>query len=323
MNNQILIDDIIHMLSMLRSKVELSGTLNLLSINIHCENFYRDLLNTLYDINLVNSNFSEQNSASIDLIDIEAKIAYQVTSDASLAKAKKTVDKFIEYKIHEKIEKLIILNILHRKNHTDSSYNVGDFSFDLKNNIIDHREIVKLIGNLEITKLQKVHELVNSYLNPMYVLPNISNPHQRMSSIQKILQGISEIQYQGMVRKLDTLPYTIEDKINHNNLKIYKEHLAKLQSVSWSIQTQIETLEQNGHPTISDKLYTYVDGKFMTYKLQGGFEADNLVFQICNDIKRDLENNNVSTITLDDVAYVPYVVFYVFSKCKIFEKPPC
>ena len=41
----------------LERKVEMLGALNLRDINIDCENFYRDLLNLLYNLNLENSNF--------------------------------------------------------------------------------------------------------------------------------------------------------------------------------------------------------------------------------------------------------------------------
>ena len=121
---------------------------------------------------------------------------------------------------------------------------------------------------------------------------------------------------------MDVLPYTIEQKIDHNNLFLYKKYLPKFQNFSWIIQSQIELLEQNGQPTISNKLYKYIDDKFMHFSLNK-LTPDYLVHHICENIKIDLENNKILSITLDDIAYVPYVVFYVFSKCKIFEKPPC
>ena len=115
MNSEKLINEINQLLSILRSQIELSGSLNLLSINVHCENFYRDLLNELYDLKLINSNFSEQNSASIDLLDLNSKIAYQITSDSSLEKARHTVSKYIEHGINTKVDTLIILNISQKK----------------------------------------------------------------------------------------------------------------------------------------------------------------------------------------------------------------
>lgn len=322
MNSEKLINEINQLISILRSQVELSGSLNLLSINVHCENFYRDLLNELYDLKLVNTNFSDQNSASIDLLDIQSKIAYQVTSDPSLEKTRNTVKKFVEHEINLKVDNLIILNITQKQNHRDPFIEYGVYQFDTKNNIIDHRDIIKKINNLDIEKLQSIHKIVNQYINPNWLLPASNNPSQKLSSIHKIIEGISDIEHSVEVKDLDVLPYTIERKIDHNNLLFYKKYLSKFQSFAWIIQSQIELLEQNGQPTISNKLYKYVDDKFMSFFL-AQLTPDYLVHHICEDIKKDLEKNKVLSITLDDIAYVPYVVFYVFSKCKIFDKPPC
>lgn len=322
MNSQKLIDEVTQLISVLRSQVELCGSLNLLSINVHCENFYRELLNELYDLNLVNSNFSDQNSASIDLIDIQSKVAYQVTSDPTLEKVKHTVSKFVEHKIYLQVDELIIINIFQKKNHREQFIESGDFTFDAKNNVIDHRNILKKINDLGIDKLQLIHKIVNQYINPNWLLPASNNPSQKLSSIHKILEGISDIEHGIELKELDILPYTIEQKIDYNSLLFYQKYLSKFQSFAWIIQSQIELLEQNGQPTISNKLYKYVDDKFMNLVLKQ-LTPDYLVHQICEDIKSDLEKNKILSITLDDIAYVPYVVFYVFSKCKIFDKPPC
>lgn len=322
MNSEKLINEISQLISILRSQVELSGSLNLLSINVHCENFYRELLNALYGLNLVNSNFSAQNSASIDLLDLQSKVAYQVTSDPTFEKVKHTVNKFVEHNINTQVDKLIILNITQKKNYREPFIQSGNFKFDTKNNVIDHRDIVKKINDLDINNLQVIHQIVNKYINPNWLLPASNNPSQKLSSIHRILEGISDIEYDIEIKELDIQPYTIEQKIDYNNLLFYKKYLSKFQNFSWIIQTQIELLEQNGQPTISNKLYKYVDDKFMYFSLRQ-LTPDYLVHHICEDIKNDLENNKIISITLDDIAYVPYVVFYVFSKCKIFDKPPC
>lgn len=322
MNSEKLINEVSQLISILRSQVELSGSLNLLSINVHCENFYRDLLNELYNLNLVNSNFSDQNSASIDLIDIQAKVAYQVTSDPTLEKVRHTVNKFVEHEINLQVDELIIINIAQKKNHREQFIKSGAFTFDAKNNVIDHRNILKKINDLDIEKLQLIHKIVNQYINPNWLLPASNNPSQKLSSIHKILEGISDIEHSIELKELDVLPYTIEQKIDYNSLLFYQKYLSKFQGFAWIIQSQIELLEQNGQPTISNKLYKYVDDKFMNLVMKQ-LTPDYLVHQICEDIKSDLEKNKILSITLDDIAYVPYVVFYVFSKCKIFDKPPC
>ena len=61
-------------LSFLSAKIKALNSCNLTSINIHCEYFFRDFLNLLLDLKLVNTNSLKQNSPAIDLGDEEKKI---------------------------------------------------------------------------------------------------------------------------------------------------------------------------------------------------------------------------------------------------------
>ena len=61
-------------LAIIKSKVELCSSLNLLNINIHMESFMCGLLNIVYSYNLVNLNNAQANYTSIDLGDREKRI---------------------------------------------------------------------------------------------------------------------------------------------------------------------------------------------------------------------------------------------------------
>lgn len=322
MNNQNLINDIKTLLTMLSAHVKVSGTLNQLSINVHCESFFLELLNNLYNYNLKNTNFDEQNSASIDLIDEDCKLAIQVTSDSSLKKTRSTLEKFVEKKLNTKVDRLIILNIVGKIKHNEDFLEYEGFKLDTKKDIIDYNDLIKLINNFQIDRLKEVSLLINKHLNPVYLFPSPPNGQRKMSSIHRILEGISDIENTVNAEQPDTQPYTIEQKIEHNKIEIYRRFLDKFRMSSWIIQTQIEFLEQNGQPMISTKLFHYVDQKFMQLLLIEP-DPDTLILKICSEIKKDLEMAPTPSITLDDVAYIPSVVFFVFSKCKIFEKPPC
>jgi hypothetical protein len=87
-------DSIIERLSYLKSQVEISTSQNLNDINIHAENFFRDLLNLVMTRQFQNINIVEKNAAAIDLGDKIAKVAVQVTSTNDFAKIEKTVAKF-------------------------------------------------------------------------------------------------------------------------------------------------------------------------------------------------------------------------------------
>ena len=84
---------IMRYLSYLKTRVELAGSLNLHDINIHAENFYRDLFNRI-GYKFTNTNFDEKNAVSIDLIDKESLNAIQVTSQNDNSKITKSIKGF-------------------------------------------------------------------------------------------------------------------------------------------------------------------------------------------------------------------------------------
>lgn len=84
---------IIQYFSELSSKVKLSNQLNLMDINILCENQVMRALNMLFDWKLYNANSKLQNAEALDLIDDENCIAIQVTSNTRTSKIKETFTK--------------------------------------------------------------------------------------------------------------------------------------------------------------------------------------------------------------------------------------
>jgi len=104
MERQDYISQITDALAILSRKVEIKSALNLTDINIHAEDFYKDLLNLSFGYQLVNINTINPNAAAIDLGDVNNKTAIQVTSTSSLSKTRKTVEKFIEKKLYNCID---------------------------------------------------------------------------------------------------------------------------------------------------------------------------------------------------------------------------
>lgn len=157
------IENIIDLLSFLKSKVTLSNSLNLTDVNIHSENFYRDLLNLIYGYQLDNINIIEQNTAAIDLGDLDKRVAIQVTSTSSLAKTRKTVNAFVNKKLYEKYDRLIILNIVDKAAHRDS--HIGDsatYQLDTKEDIWDIDKLVKDINNFTVDRIGEVHSFLKN-----------------------------------------------------------------------------------------------------------------------------------------------------------------
>lgn len=79
MNRTQSINSITQSLSRFRSEVEILNSSSLYDINLHSENILIPLLNELFQLNLENANKTKKNYPGIDLIDVENRVAFQVT----------------------------------------------------------------------------------------------------------------------------------------------------------------------------------------------------------------------------------------------------
>jgi hypothetical protein len=188
MNRQEYQRSIINSLSWLSTEVSLSNSMNFTDINVHSEYFYRDLLNLAFGYKLININILEANSAAIDLGDFENKFAIQVTSTSKLEKTKKTVDKFIEKKLFEKYDHLVILNITEKTVHKAPTLGNENYTLDTKKDIWDIYTLATRFNDLGNEKLEEIHGFLNEEL---YKKPKESLPKDT-TTILKLMELISD-----------------------------------------------------------------------------------------------------------------------------------
>lgn len=145
-----------------------------------------------------------------------------------------------------------------------------------------------------------------------------SLPLTSLSIIQEVLEGIIDLGMDEIdATELDTQLYTIENKIDYNEIIVYKVAYDIYMSEKQLIEHRLKSLENSKNPLASQKLYKYVQriyGKHCYHEF-----PDQVIKCVCEEISDGLLR--VQNISLDDVAVVPYIVFYVFSKCHIFKKP--
>ncbi|PCJ17843.1 MAG: hypothetical protein COB02_12300 [Candidatus Cloacimonadota bacterium] len=152
-------------LSILTTKIELCGSINLLNLNTAAEDFYCQLLNLCFGYELKNMNEIASNTASIDLGDKVNRIAFQITADSNLKKTKKTVNKFIEKELYKDYDKLIIYNIVKKSSHKDNYIGESNiFQIDTKNDIWDKTTFLKKIKHKDIHFLEKISSFLNKEL---------------------------------------------------------------------------------------------------------------------------------------------------------------
>lgn len=160
MNREILIKEIIDELSILKYKIESLAELNLYDANVIYEYHIKEILNILYDWELINSNQNNRNSPAIDLEDVENSIAVQVTSTSKKVKIQDTLSKFFSNNLDSSFRTLFVF-ILGNKQKCYSSFKIKDeFTFDPEIHILDLSDIKKRIAFLPTAKVEKIRNIL-------------------------------------------------------------------------------------------------------------------------------------------------------------------
>lgn len=152
-------------LAIIKSKVELCSSLNLLNINIHMESFMCGLLNLVYSYNLVNLNNAQANYTSIDLGDRSKRIAIQVTSNTKSTKILHTIEGFMDKGYDKDFDRLIVLIIGLKKNYRSNFVAKNGFSISKDTDIIDFRDLLSRINSMDTPSLQQIVRYLRQEIN--------------------------------------------------------------------------------------------------------------------------------------------------------------
>ncbi|CEP36838.1 Putative uncharacterized protein [Halomonas sp. R57-5] len=293
MNRQELQKSIISSLSWLSIQVDISNKLNLTDINVHAENFYRDLLNLAFGYNFININSIDGNAAAIDLGDENERIAIQVTSTSALAKSRHTVSKFIEKELYLKYDKLIILNIAKKEKHKLKELGNENFIFKITDCVWDVGDLCAKINNLDLKNIEFINEFLNDQL---HVKPK-EKLARNVETILKIVELLSDENHPAIGEGFLDEPFP-QEKINkrfadhaeflkREYIELYRDYGAVLDAVEKNSDispVKIRRVAQHLRVT-SDKVLTECGGDpttalqkmlsdFLLLIQSNGFEAD-------------------------------------------------
>lgn len=152
-----------HLISLI-TYVKLENKNGMFDINKYCEDFFCDLVNIIYDVELQNLNRIKVNHPAVDLGDPKKRVAYQVTSEYSLGKIKETVGKFIEHELYIEYDKLFILILGDKKTSQTKIDTQGKFEFSIKDNVFYLTDISAQISLLKKKKKKKILKYLKNNL---------------------------------------------------------------------------------------------------------------------------------------------------------------
>lgn len=260
MKRELFIKEIIDDLSILKNKLDFLSVGNLHDINIISEYHIQEILNIVLNLNLKNSNAANKNAVSIDLEDIENKIAVQVTSTNSKVKVQETLDKYFANNLNEKFEILLVF-ILGKKQKTYNNLRIkNDFSFSPNEHILDFTNIILKFPLLPTSKIEKIRNVLKNDKLPGIKKENPVNRFKKNFSIKneicnklykrdlsvKDREILYYIPYRSFVydsliiRSIDDVSYpNIDDDENHPISKWYK---AQIHDISeYGIETMVSS----------------------------------------------------------------------------------
>lgn len=305
----------INKLAVLAHEVELRNSVNILDLNIYCEDFFARLLNLLFGHTLTNMNAMQQNAASIDLIDKTNKVILQVSSTATQNKVQTALS-------HTTLKSYSGYNFRFVSISKDASdlkkktfQNPNGLVFSAADDIIDLKTISALLLHKPPSKLQQIYSFLREELSQRDPLPPSET---NIAALIKILgnEDLSPAAQNGA-----PIPFLIEDKIQFNNLDVASELIE-----TYAIyQPRIDKLYAS-FDVVGKNRSTSVLGMFQATYLKlkkAGSKNDDLFFEIVESVMEMVKNSsNYSPIPAEELELcIQILAVDAFMRCRIFKNP--
>ncbi|WP_084268067.1 ABC-three component system protein [Azohydromonas lata] len=300
-------------LSLLCTRVEMRGVLNILDFHLHCEDFYAQFLNLLLGYSLVNMNASIQNADGIDLIDTSNKIVLQVSSTATKAKVESSLCKNLSaYKGH----KFNFVSISKdASNLRDKVYqNPHSLVFHPATDVHDVKSILQLILHFDIARQQEIHDFLRKEL------PSQSDATPSETNIATIIGILAKEDLYITSSDPKPIPFDIDKKLVFNNLDTaaeivedYKVHHHRIARV----YAEFDTIGKNKSTSVLNSL------RKSYLKLSQKYSGDQLFFQVVDQAVQTVKNSaNYIAMPLEELEMcVNILVVDAFIRCRIFKNP--
>ena len=313
MNRDIYVTKIKTLLNILKGEIKDSGKLNQLDINVHAEDFFRDLLNLIYGWQLQNMNQWNLNAAGGDLWYDDGKIVIQVSSTATKDKIQSSIDKLSAEQFAGYNFKFLRIDgdvIKLRK----VLYNThDDIVFDPSTDIIDISGLIKEITHLQIYSLRQVFELCVNEIVPL------DAPKVTETDLAIVVKALAT-NVKDWSKDRRPIEFDVDKKIDFNHLEgkkrlinDYKLYIGKLNAVYSEFVDNATDYSFIILQNLSDMYSGYL----------GQYES-NALFDKIVDEARELALNSKSAedIPVDRVKVcINVIVVDAFIRCRIFEDP--
>lgn len=299
-------------LSMLCTRIELRGKLNLLEFNIHAEDFYAQFLNLLYGYSLKNINEMDQNAEGLDLVDAGGQLVLQVSSTATKHKVESALEKNLAAYTGFSFK---FVSISKDASHLrgNSYTNPHNLSFNPVVDIYDVKALLKHIQHSGIVEQRAIYDFLSKELAEEQKPLTESN----LAAVIKILAADD---LAAAPEKIEPIPFDLDQKLTFNSLHTaavvvedYKIHYGRLNKI-------YATFDNEG----KNKSKSVLDSFRKSYiKLSSTYQGDELFFRIVEAAtQRVLASANHDSIPEEELDLcVTILAVDAFIRCRIFKRP--
>ena len=156
--------------SVLAHKIEIAKGLNLNDAGIVAEDFFKSILNDLFDWELENLNIADPNADSIDLAYPKKRIAVQVTSTVSAEKIHRTFNSFKKKQHDLNYNRLVFVYPTSKRPSLTADFSRSvpkGFDFDVRRDTFSFRELFRLVSGLSVDRQNKFADNLYAELKPL------------------------------------------------------------------------------------------------------------------------------------------------------------
>lgn len=313
MNRDIYVSKIKTLLNILKGEIKDSGKLNLLDINVHAEDFFRDLLNIIYGWQLQNMNQWNQNAAGGDLWYDGGKLVIQVSSTKTKDKIQSSIDKLSAEQFSGYRFKFMRIDgdvVKLRK----ESYNThDDIVFDPSDDIIDLSSLLNEIAHLGIDSLRKVYDLCLKEIIPLDML-KVSE-----TDLAIVVKALAT-NVKDWSKERRPIEYDVEKKIVFNHLEEHRRLINDYKLYIGKLNAVYDEFVDNG-TDYSFIILQNLSDMYSRYLNQ--FESNALFEKIIDEAREvALNSRSAEDIPVDRLnVCINVIVVDAFIRCKIFEDP--
>lgn len=187
-------DKMIKILGILHACITFSNASNLNDINLFLEDVFCEILNLVYDYNLVNLNsYDDVNFPGIDLGDKGLKLCVQVTSTNRRAKFLKTITTFEDKKLYKTYDNLKFFILDLKKPSFRKEFEHDKFyKCDCDNDVMAFDDLFKKFRTLDLKVQSKVLDRLEQNVSSLQSKTNTYENSIELVLVNKLFEFISD-----------------------------------------------------------------------------------------------------------------------------------